>query len=211
MGSRLVKTPVLLAFIFFFLNGFTSLTVHLPTVEPNQKQLLTGEPFIYRIEPEARGGEAYKLIYVVPVPIDVFWRFKTDFHGDFVETNKYVKEQRVIWEEQNLVIIENRLSNKPDARFIWRNILQPNEYRLDYILENPEQCDQRFHYGYFQLEPLGAHTKVSQSAYFDFFGSSLWAQYPWEGGMYSFLDYTARWEKKTILQLQDYYEVKTPE
>ena len=203
MGHRRL---VLLTFVFFFLNGFTNLPVNSPSVEPKIKELFSGEPFIYRIEPDARGGEAYKLVYIVPVPIEVFWKFKTDFHGDFVETNKYVKEQKVIRQEPNLVIIENRLSNKPGSKFRWRNILYPNRYRLDFVLENPEQCGQRFHYGHFQLEPLGSYTKVSHAAYFDFFGASLWAQYPWEGGMYAFLDYLARWEQETILKVRDDYK-----
>jgi hypothetical protein len=203
MGSRAVR--LLPLFVFLFLTGFTNLSAQSPTVEPSEKQLLTGEPFIYRIGSGARGGQAYKLVYLVPVPIEVLWRFKTDFHGDFIETNKYIINQRVIQEEQNVVIIENRLSNKPGSKFRWRNILYPKRYRLDFVLENPEQCDQRFHYGHFQLEPLGSQTKVSHEAYFDFFGASLWAHYPWEGGMYAFLDYIARWEQETILKVRDDY------
>ena len=203
MASRAVRPLTL--FVFLFLTGFTNLSAQSPTIEPSEKQLSTGEPFIYRIVPDARGGEAYKLVYLVPVPIEVFWKFKTDFHGDFVKKNKYVKEQKVIRQEPNLVIIENRLSNKPESSFRWRNILYPNRYRLDFVLENPEQCGQRFHYGHFQLEPLGSQTKVSHEAYFDFFGASLWAYYPWEGGMYAFLDYIARWEQETILKVRDDY------
>ena len=204
MATRAVRLIPLLVFLLF--TGLTNLSAQSPTVEPSAEQLLTGEPFIYRIASDARGGEAYKLVYLVPVPIEVFWRFKTDFHGDFVETNKYVINQRVIKEEREMVIIENRLSNKPDSKFRWRNILYPSKYRLDFVLENPEQCGQRFHYGHFQLEPLGSYTKVSHAAYFDFFGASLWAHYPWEGGMYAFLDYIARWEQETILRVKDDYE-----
>ncbi len=204
MASREVRPLTL--FVFLFLTGFTNLSAQSSTIEPSEKQLSTGEPFIYRIAPDARGGEAYKLVYLVPVPIEVLWRFKTDFHGDFVETNKYIKNQRVIQEEQNVVIIENRLSSKPGSKFRWRNALFPSKHRVDFILENPEQCGQRFHYGHFQLESLGAYTKVSHEAYFDFFGSSLWALYPWEGGMQAFLDYIARWEQETILKVKDDYE-----
>jgi hypothetical protein len=204
MAIRVVRLIPLLVFLFF--TGLTNLSAQSPTVEPSAEQLLTGEPFIYRIASDARGGEAYKLVYLVPVPIEVFWRFKTDFHGDFVETNKYIINQRVIKEEREMVIIENRLSNKPDSKFRWRNILYPSKYRLDFVLENPEQCGQRFHYGHFQLEPLGSYTKVSHAAYFDFFGASLWAHYPWEGGMYAFLDYIARWEQETILKVKDDYK-----
>ena len=201
----------LFSLIFLLSTGFTILSVQPPTIEPTREQLLSGEPFIYRIEPDSRGGEAYKLVYFVPAPIEVFWRFKTDFHGDFVETNKYLEEQRVIRQEHNLVIIENRLSNNPEVTFRWRNILYPSKYRLDFVLENPEKCGQRFHHGRIQLEPLGNNTKVTHEAYFDFFGSSLWAQYPWEGGMQTFLDYIARWEQKTILQLKQNYQGKSQE
>lgn len=203
MGQRRLA---LLSFVFFFLSGFTNLPTNSPAIEPTSAELLSGEPFIYRIEPDARGGQAYKLVYIVHVPIDVLWRFKTDFHGGFIETNKYIKEQRVIRQEENLVTIENRLSNKPGSKFRWRNILYPKKYRLEFVLENPEQCGQRFHYGYFQLEPVGSYTKVSHAAYFDFFGATIWALYPWEGGMSAFLDYIARWEQKTILKVKDEYQ-----
>ncbi len=196
-------------FVFFFCSGFTTLSVHPQSIEPEQETLLRGDPFIYRIPPEARGGEAYKMIYIVPVPIDVFWRFKTDFHGDFLETNKYIEEQIVIQEEKNVVVIENKLTNKPGTKFRWRNILHPEEYRLEFILENPEQCGQRYHYGHFRLESLGSYTKVTHLAYFDFFGASFWATFPWEGGMHDFLDYIARWEQKTILRLKDEYALQT--
>ena len=197
---------LLLSTIFLLSTGFTTLSVQPPTVEPTAEQLSRGEPFIYRIEPDPRGGEAYKLVYTVPVPIEVFWKFKTDFNGDFVETNKYITEQRVIREEQNLVIIENRLSNKPELKFRWLNQLYPRKYRLDFFLKNPEECGQRFHYGHFQLESLGSYTKVTHVAYFDFFGSSLWALYPWEGGMQAFLDYLAKWEQQTILRVKHNYQ-----
>jgi len=204
MSYRPVR--LLLYFSFaFLLSGFTNSLVNPPTVEPSHEQLLSGKPFIYRIEPEPRGGQAYKMIYIVPVPIEVFWRFKTDFHGDFVSTNKYVEEQTVIREEKNLVIIENKLTNQPGTRFRWLNILHPRQHRLEFVLENPNQSGQRFHYGYFQLEPFGPNTKVSHAAYFDFFGASLWATFPWQGGMHAFLDYIARWEQKTIVKVKNDY------
>lgn len=204
MSFRPVRLLLYLSFAFL-LSGFANSSVNPPTVEPSHKQLLSGKPFIYRIEPEPRGGQAYKMIYIVPVPIEVFWRFKTDFHGDFVSTNKYVEEQKVISEEKNLVIIENKLTNKPGTIFRWLNILHPKQHRLQFVLENPKQSGQRFHYGYFQLEPFGPNTKVSHAAYFDFFGASFWATFPWEGGMHAFLDYIARWEQKTIVKVKNDY------
>jgi len=204
MSYRPVRLFLYLSFAFL-LSGFTNSSVNPPTVEPSHEQLLSGKPFIYRIEPEPRGGEGYKMIYVVSVPVEVFWRFKTDFHGDFVSSNRYVEEQTVIREKKNLVIIENKLTNKPGTRFRWRNILHPKEHRLEFVLENPEQCGQRFHYGHFQLEALGSYTKVSHSAYFDFFGASFWATFPWQGGMHAFLDYIARWEQETIVKVKNDY------
>jgi len=209
MRYRLHPLLFLALICFLFLTGFTSLSVHSPRIEPGRQELLSGEPFIYRIHPEPRGGEAYKLIYVVPVPPEVFWKFKTDFAGDFLRTNKYVKDQRVIRRKGNVVVIENRLSHKSEAVFRWRNTLHPNEHRLDYILENPAECDQRFHYGHFRLETIDSFTKVTHLAYFDFFGSSLWALYPWEGGMSTFLEYIARWEQKTVFRLRDDYQAKS--
>jgi len=206
MSSRLYLLMCVLGFMF--LTGFTSLSIHSPEVEPELQQLLRGEPFIYRIHPEPRGGEAYKLLYVVSVPVEVFWKFKTDFTADFLRTNRYVKDQKVIRRKDNVVVIENKLSYESDCAFRWQNILHPNEHRLDYILENPEECDQRFHYGHFQLEPIDSFTKVTHLAYFDFFGSSIWALYPWEGGMSAFLEYVARWEQETILRLKDDYKGK---
>ena len=204
MSSRPVRLFLYLSFAFL-LSGFANSSINAPTVEPSHSQLLSGKPFIYRIEPEPRGGQAYKMVYIVPVPVEVFWRFKTNFHGDFISTNKYVEEQIVLREKKNLVIIENKLTNKPGTRFRWRNILHPKQHRLEFVLENPEQVGQRFHYGHFQLEDLGSYTKVSHSAYFDFFGASIWATFPWQGGMHAFLDYIARWEQKTIVKLKNDY------
>jgi hypothetical protein len=48
-------------------------------------------------------------------------------------------------------------------------------------------------------------TKVTQVVYFDFFGATLWMNYPWYGGMRHYLHYTARWEQETITRLIDRY------
>ena len=93
MSSRQI---ILLSLVLLWCTGFTTLSVQPPAIEPNPEKLSSGKPFIHRIEPESRGGEAYKMVYSVPVPIEIFWRFKTDFHGDFIETNKYVREQGAI-------------------------------------------------------------------------------------------------------------------
>ena len=174
--------------------------------EPSNKEVLKGKPIISRIQAGIRGGAAYRLIYLAPVPVDVFWKFKTDFGADIFDGNKFVKAQRVLDRNRNVVIIENKLSINSAATFRWRNTLHSGEYRLDFVLTNPEQCGQRFHHGYFKLEPLGSQTKVLQEAYFDFLGVSLWVNYPGKGGMYELLDYIARWEQRTSHNLRDNYE-----
>jgi hypothetical protein len=36
----------------------------------------------------------------------------------------------------------------------------------------------------------GSKSQLSKNAYFDFFGASFWAVYPWTGGMKDFLKYS---------------------
>ena len=200
-----VTTILFCIYSFLLLNGFVGLTVHPATVEPNVTELLKEQKIIYRIEPEERGGEAFKLIYLIPAPIDVFWRFKTDFKADFLLSNKYIVEHRHIRELGNVTITENRYSNVPNETFRWRTTVYPDQYRLFFLLENPQECGQAFHYGTIQLEPFRSYTKVTHMAYFDFFGASLWVNLPFHGGMSSFLNYTARWEQETILRLLSKY------
>jgi len=160
---------------------------------------------IYRIAPDRRGGKAYKLVYLVSVQIDVFWRFKTDFDNNFLLENKYVQEHHFITRNGNKVITEDKYTYGPNVYFRWQTTIFPQIKRLDFVLLNPEQCRQKFHYGHIQLKSLPEGTQVTQVAYFDFWGSSLWARYPWGGGMKDFLSYTARWEQKTILNLKNRY------
>lgn len=190
---------------FTFLTGFIGMPVHPSSVEPSDEELLSKRRIVYRIEPEQRGGEAFKLVYLVSTPIDVFWRFKTDFEGHFLLSNKYIKEHRLIRKTGNVTITENRYSNVPDETFRWRTTLDPEHYRLDFQLENPRDCGQKFHYGTIRLETFAAYTKVTHIAYFDFFGASLWVNLPFDAGMSSFLIYTARWEEETIRRLQQHY------
>ena len=82
---------------------------------------------------------------------------------------------------------------------------------MDFVLVNPEECGHQFHYGSIQLEPFRQYTKVTHTAYFDFFGASLWVNLPFAGGMSSFLKYIARWEKKTVDRLRDHYSVLVTE
>jgi len=155
---------------------------------------------ISRPAPAAQGGQAYRLAYTVHATIDQFWRFKTDFDNDFLVQNKYIDAHRVIARRDNQVITEDKYSYKPNVVFRWRTVVFPDRYRLEYELLNPEQCGQAFHHGHIQLTPAPDGTRVVQTAYFDFFGASLWAAYPWRGGMKDFLTYTAKWERQAFAQ-----------
>jgi hypothetical protein len=158
---------------------------------------------VYQIEPDQRGGKAYKLTYLVQVPIDVYWKFKTDFDNGFLVRNKYIREHHLISTSGNTAITENKYTNGPDVFFRWQTTLLQEAYRLEFVLLNSEQCGQKFHYGSIQLESVAEGTRVTQVAYFDFWGVSLWADYPWGGGMVDFLTYTARWEQDLVINLKN--------
>ena len=139
------------------------------------------------------------------VPLRVFWRFKTDFDNDFLVSNKFIESHRFISRQENIIITENQYSNNQGKTFRWLTTVVSKEYRLNFKLMNPKECDQKYHYGYIQLEAFGTRTKVTQVAYFDFFGVSLWVNYPFYGGMDDFLKYTALWEQQVISELKDQY------
>ena len=160
---------------------------------------------VYQIDPDGRGGKGYKLVYLVKAPIDVYWRFKTDFDNDFLVRNKYIREHHFISSNADTAITEAKYTNAQDVFFRWQTTVFPNDNRLDFVLLNPEQCGQKFHYGYIQLESAEEGTRVTQVAYFDFWGASLWADYPWGGGMVDFLTYTAHWEQDLVLQFKNRY------
>jgi len=60
------------------------------------KEILDGKPLIERPRPDSRGGQAYRLIYVVDVPVETYWRFKTDFDNTFVVTHRFITFHRVV-------------------------------------------------------------------------------------------------------------------
>ncbi len=195
------------------------LILELPAQEVDQAALLEGKAFIRKLQPQQKGDSryGYELVYIVDAPLDVFWKFKTDFDNDFLMTNKYIVSHRMISNHENVVVTENIFSDdlythKPKAKFLWQTTLFPAQYRLDFVLLNPQECGQEFHYGSIQLEAAGTSgqkTKVTQTAYFDFFGVSFWVNYPWYGGMEDFLTYTADWEQTTILRLKSKYIQKS--
>lgn len=164
---------------------------------------------IHHLTPDERGGKAYQLVYLVRVPLDVYWNFKTDFDNDFLVDNKYIREHRFISRAGDTVITKDKYTNTPDVFFIWQTTVCPKAHRLDFVLINPKNCSQLFHYGSIKMEAVEEGTRVTQVAYFDFVGASLWAGYPWGGGMKDFLTYTARWEQGIVLRLKNRYSVKT--
>jgi hypothetical protein len=201
---------IILSIIIWVPNLFCHLFIPYSTnAQAGQKRLVKDEIFIYQIAPDKRGGKAYKLVYLVEVPIGVFWKFKTDFDNDFLVKNNFIREHNFILKNGNTFITEDKYSHGPDEYFRWQTKVFPEVYRLDFVLLNPKQCQQEFHYGYIQLESIAEGTRVTQVAYFDFWGVSLWANHPWRGGMKDFLSYTAHWEQETILHLEGRYERET--
>ena len=176
-----------------------------PEDEPDINQLMQGKAYVYKLGPEGPAGKGYKLVYMVAAPLEVYWKFKTDFKNDFVLTNKLITEHRLVKHKNNVAITESIYATKPGVEFRWRTISFPDCHRLNFELQNPRDCGQKFHYGHIQLEAAGEHTKVTQIAYFDFFGATLWMNYPWYGGMQHYLHYTARWEQETITRLISRY------
>ncbi len=196
---------ILLGIFLFYLISPAVLDADMPPDEPDDQQLLTGKAFIYKLKPLDERGRGYKLIYAVDAPLETFWQFKTDFDNDFLSTNKRIVMHRFISRIGNTVITENIYANKSKTVFRWQTTLLPDQHRLNFVLLNPEECDHKHHYGYIQLEPMGQKTRVTQVAYFDFFGDFLWVNYPFYGGMSDFLEYNVRWEQQAIQKLKDRY------
>jgi hypothetical protein len=152
---------------------------------------------VFRSEKDSYG---YKLQYYVPVPINAFWQFKTDFESDVLLTNEELIEHRVVKSIRNSVITENRYATAPGLRFLWKTTVFGAQYRLEFKLLNAEDCRHDFHYGTIQLSPHGNYTRITQTAFFNFRGASFWVKYPWYGGMKSTLLKMAEWEQKTAIR-----------
>ncbi len=197
---------ILIAALLMMISGLCFSPVNGRAAESRASDNAAGRKVsVSQIEPDPRGGKAYRLIYLVQLPIDVYWKFKSDFDNDFLVTNKYIIEHRFISRSDDVALTEDMYTNAPDVFFRWRTRLYPKARRLEFLLLNPKECGQRFHHGYIQLEPAAGATKVTQVGYFDFWGASFWADYPWGGGMVDFLTYTARWEQDLALQLKERY------
>ncbi|MGD8286302.1 MAG: hypothetical protein PVG08_19450 [Desulfobacterales bacterium] len=151
-----------------------------------------------RVSSAASGGYGYKLQYYVAAPIEAFWIFKTDFDSDILLTSDELIGHRLVRTEGNSIITENRYATAPGIRFLWQTTVIPEQYRLEFKLLNAEDCRHDFHHGTIQLNPAGSYTKVTQIAFFNFAGASLWVKYPWYGGMKSTLTKVAKWEQTAV-------------
>jgi hypothetical protein len=183
------QIPVILITYFIILSG-ASLAAS--PIEPDQQQLLSGKAFIYKMKSASPDGRGYKLIYAVDAPLEIFWQFKTDFNNDFLLSN--------------VVVTENKYPVISRSLFRWQITVISDQHRLEFMLLNPQKSNHSYHYGYIQLESLGSKTKVTQVAYFDFFGDFWWVNYPFYGGMLDFLEYNAHWEQRAILKQKHRYQ-----
>jgi len=152
------------------------------------------------IIPHANKGYGYKLQYYIFAPIDVSWSFKTDFDSDLMLTSDELIGHRIVKTVDNSVITENRYATAPGLRFLWKTSVIEEQYLMEFELLNAEECRHDFHFGSIQLSSDGEYTKVTQIAYFDFTGASIWVKYPWYGGMEDTLTQMVEWEQETVLR-----------
>ncbi len=155
--------------------------------------------FLKQVPSPSGSGYGYRLEYYVRAPIDVFWKFKTDFDSDILLTSNELLDHRLVRVDGDDVYTENRYASAPGLRFLWKTTVIDKKYRLDFELMNVEDCRHKFHHGYIQLSPAGRYTKVIQTAFFDFTGASFWVKYPWYGGMKYTLTSVAKWEQKVAV------------
>ena len=172
----------LVALPFAQIAGFAA---ELSRAEPKVEELIAGKAFISVIRLPGRPGAGYQLVYTVDAPIEVFWRFKTDFDNNFLLANKFIKYHKFISRRGNVVVTEdlfseNLFGHRRCSKSRWQTTRLPDTYRLDYILLTPRKCNQKFNYGHIHLETLAGieeKTKVTQMSYFDFsdsfFGSTI--------------------------------------
>jgi hypothetical protein len=202
MRTRLIRAifdfglcGILVAVAFVF--GGLSPTIAI--AETSAENYVTAMPVISKLRPDGANGRGYKLVYYVDAPIEISWKFKTDFDNQLLLSNRYINSHRLVISDQSGAVTETEYSNKAGTVFRWQSTVFPERYLLKYVLMNPDECGQKYHYGSIQLEAMGSGTRVTQLAYFDFFGVSLWMSYPFAGGMSHFLNYTAGWEQQAIL------------
>ena len=181
------------------LSAFDGYAFESPSTASAAMETPNGGPVISRLKPANADGRGYRLEYTIEAPIGVTWEFKTDFDSQILLTNKLIKSHRLVSLEGNVAITETVYHDKPRVKFRWQTSLYPERRLLEYVLLNPDECGQVYHRGSIQLDAAGQGTRVTQVAYFDFFGVSIWVNYPFSGGMRQFLEYTATWEQQAVL------------
>jgi len=159
-----------------------------------------GEPVITVLKPERSVGRGYKLQYTVDAPVGVTWKFKTDFNSKVVLTNRMILSHRVVSRTADSVITETVQSNRPNSVFRWKTLLYPEQHRLEFVLLDPDECGMDYFYGSIRMQAVGSSTLVTQVAYLDFFGVSLWVNYPFHGGMSKTLSDNVHWEQQAVLK-----------
>ena len=170
------------------------------------QQNLDGPTLIERVHFGSGQGEGYRMVYCIDVPLAVFWQFKTDFQNDFLIDNPHIDTHHFIDQRDNVVLTENRYAHDRKRLFRWQTTIHSRDHRLEFKLVNADEAGQKYHFGTIRLESRGNHTIVYQSARFRFSGATLWAWYPWRGGMRSFLSDFVRWEQETAVDWQSEYE-----
>jgi hypothetical protein len=205
MVPRKIFRVLLYGILSFYSVFFYGIIQEADAQEIDKPKITGNELLIYKLQPEQKDGLGYRMIYWVEAPLEVFWKFKIDFNNDFVVSNKDIKLHRFVRLSGNMVITENEYASKPGKIFRWQTTVLSERHRLEFKLLNPKESGQKFHYGYIQLEAVGERTKVTQVAYFDFWGVFWWVNYPFYGGMKYYLKRTAHWEQQTIRELKEKY------
>ncbi len=162
--------------------------------------LPAGEPVITILKPERADGRGYRLEYTLDAPLDIAWKFKTDFDSKIVLSNKMVLSHRLISHTADEVVTESVQSNKPKAVFRWKSMLYPEQHRLEFVLLDPDEAGMDYLYGSIRLQAMGSATLVTQVAYMDFFGVTLWVHYPLRGGMSQTLSDNVHWEQQAVME-----------
>ena len=88
-----LKVFCLILFVFLVPSRQSVIAQDLSEREPTTSQLMQGKVYIYKLYPQDRIGKGYKLVYMVAVPLEIHWKFKTDFENDFLLSNKLITEQ----------------------------------------------------------------------------------------------------------------------
>lgn len=155
-------------------------------------------------------GYTFRITYQVPVPMEVYWRIKTDFESDFVAGNPFIHAHRFIGRSGNIAVTQTEFKTAPGKTFTWVTTVQHRQHRLLFELGNAEEIGHNFNGGSIQLEDAGPKTNVIQIIRFKFPGDFFWVNFPWHNGMRSSMVDIARWEQKAVYRLRNSYRSGFP-